>query len=92
VHARGVDENDLPRRPLALAFDIHDALDPITRGLRLASYDGQFLADQRIQQRGLACVGTADDGNESGTKWHDRLLSVSPAEADSKNQAVAIRT
>ena len=60
VDAGRVDENDL--RVVA----IQDALNAIARGLRLGRNDGDFAADERIDERGFAGVGAADNGDESG--------------------------
>ena len=50
--------------------DVDDPQDAIARSLRLASDDGQLLADQRVQQGRFAGVGTADDGDKTGAEWH----------------------
>ena len=70
VNSGSVHQNDLSGGALGLALDVDDSLNAIARGLRLARDDGEFFADQRVQQRGLARVGAADDGDESGAKCH----------------------
>ena len=62
VNARRVDEDDL--RGLAG----ENAQDAIARGLRLGRDDGNLLAQQRVQQRGLAHVRLADNGDKAGTE------------------------
>jgi hypothetical protein len=57
VQARRVDERDLQRRRL---LRVH-AEDAGARRLRLGRRDRQLLAEQRVEQRGLADVGAADD-------------------------------
>ena len=54
-----VDEHELRR---ALAAHAGDA---VARGLRLVGRDADLLADQRVQQRGLAHVRAPDDGHEA---------------------------
>src|ERR1041385_6029146 len=75
VNARSVDENNLPRRPSALRFDIQHALDARTRGLGLFRHDRHLLSNQRIQQRALARVRTANDGHKSRTERHYAVTS-----------------
>lgn len=60
VQAGRVDENDLPFRT------IDDALNAVAGSLRLGSDDGDFLADETIEQRGFTGVGAADDSDEAG--------------------------
>jgi len=43
-----------------------DAVVGVARGLRLRGDDGNFGADERIEQRGLAGVGAADEYGETG--------------------------
>ncbi len=62
VNARRVDEDDLR------GFAGENAQDAIARGLRLGRDDGNLLAQQRVQQRGLAHVRLADNGDEAGTE------------------------
>ena len=73
MNARGVDENDLAAQPAFLSGHVDDPQDAVAGGLRLGADDGQFLADQRIEQRGFAGVGTAQDADESGVKGHKSL-------------------
>ena len=50
-----------------------DADDAIARGLRLLADDGQLLADDAVEERGLAGVGLSDDGDDSGAcHWECR--------------------
>ena len=65
VYAGSVHEDDLPGGTLGLALYVDDAGDAVARGLRLVGDDGEFFADQRIEQSGFARIGTADDGYES---------------------------
>src|ERR1022692_2497241 len=46
------------------------ALQGVARGLRLVAYNRDLLTHHAIQQRRFAGVGTAQYGNESGTKGH----------------------
>src|SRR5690606_20022944 len=52
-----------------------DAMDAVAGGLRLARYDGDLAADQRVGQGGLAHVRAADDGDEAAAKRCAHLLS-----------------
>jgi hypothetical protein len=66
VHAWRIDEDNLRRRMLALAGrNFYDALNPGPRGLRLRGHNRDLLAGERIQQRALARIRPADDGNKS---------------------------
>src|SRR5208283_3348736 len=70
VHAGSIDEHNLSAA-LALAFrNMNDALNTVARSLRLGGDDGQFFADQRVEQRGLARVGAAENANKTGAKGH----------------------
>ena len=60
VNTGRIDENDLAIG----ARD--DALDAIASGLRFRGDDGDFLADEAVQQSRFAGVRTTDDGDESG--------------------------
>ena len=67
VQAGRIDKNDL-------SFGLgNNSLNAVSGGLRLGSYDGDFLSDQAIHESGLPGVGTAYDGYESrleaGAKW-----------------------
>ena len=42
------------------------AEDPVAGRLRLVRDDGHLRPDQAVEQRGLAGVGPADEGNEAG--------------------------
>ena len=71
VHAGRIHQHHLRRGMARLALGLllqrhlEHAVDACTRGLRLVGHDGELLPQQRIQQRGLARVGPADDGDES---------------------------
>jgi hypothetical protein len=67
VQAGRIDKNNL-------SFGLGDnSLNAISGGLRLGSYDGDFLPDQAIHECGLSGVGAAYDGYESrleaSAKW-----------------------
>jgi hypothetical protein len=65
VDPGGVDKHNL-RGTLSLARgDFHDALNPVPCSLRLVADNGDFLADEGIQQRRLASIGTTENGNET---------------------------
>ena len=76
VHSRSIDQHDLRRRRLPFALgNVNDALNAVARGLRLGRDDGQLLAHQRIEQRGLARVGAAENADETGAEWHREKAS-----------------
>ena len=60
VDPRRIDEHDL-----AAALHVLDGEDPVAGGLRLVGDDGDLLADDPVQERGLAGVGPADEGHVS---------------------------
>ncbi|MNR32789.1 hypothetical protein D3C85_1504080 [compost metagenome] len=62
LEARRIDEHEL------LVFAGQHPVDAVARGLRLARHDGNLGADQGVSQRGLAHIGTANNGNKAGTK------------------------
>jgi hypothetical protein len=65
VNPGSVDKHNL-RGTLALARGhFYDALNPVPCSLRLVADNRDFLADEGIQQRRLASIGTAEDGNET---------------------------
>jgi len=76
VDARGVDKDNLCRwvSGVGAAFlpqrNLQNPMDACARRLRFVGNDGELLAEQCIQQCGLARIGASDDGNETGTKWH----------------------
>src|SRR5882724_2048022 len=57
-----IDEDELGR------LGGEDAAKAMSRGLRLARGDAEFLSQQRIHQRGLADVGAPDQGDRAATK------------------------
>ena len=63
-----IDERQLHART------IEHAEHAMPRGLRPRRDDGQLLADQRIEQRRLADVGTADQRGEAGAECGDGVL------------------
>ena len=69
VYAGSIDEDDLPAGswPLLLR-QVDDSLNSIASGLRLGRDNRQLLADERIEQRGLASVRAAEDANKTGAK------------------------
>ena len=62
LETRRVDEDVLR------VFQRMNAGDAMARGLRLARRDTDFLADQRVHQRGLADVRAADDRDHAAAK------------------------
>ncbi len=50
VYAGSVDEDDLPGGALGLALHVNDAGDAVARGLRFVGDDGEFFANQRVEQ------------------------------------------
>ena len=59
--------------------DFKDALDAGARGLRLVRDDGELLAEQGVEQGGLAGVGAADDGDEAGADGHPSSIAYAGA-------------
>ena len=66
--ARRVDQHQLRARPaLSVIGQVGhgDTDDPHARGLHLGRDDGDLGADQTVEQRRLADIGRADQGDES---------------------------
>src|SRR5689334_5132199 len=61
VHAGRIDKNNLASWALPFWLDVENSLDVHARGLRLFRNDGDFLADQRVEQRAFTGVGAADN-------------------------------
>ena len=61
-------------------FAIQDALNAIAGGLGLGRDDGDFLADEGIDECGFARVGAAYDCDETGFEGH-RLVNCTPLES-----------
>ena len=59
--SRRVDEHDLG------VAEGQDAGDAVARGLGARAGDGEFLSDEPVEERGLADVRLADDGDETGS-------------------------
>ena len=55
AHAGGVDEADRP------VVGVHDRVDRVARGAGHVVHHGAVVADEAVEQRGLADVGPADD-------------------------------
>ena len=72
VNSWSVDQNDLAAQLALLLGHMDDPQNAVTRGLGLRTDDGQLLADQSIEERGFAGVGTAQYADESGMKGHQR--------------------
>src|SRR5271169_18060 len=78
MYTGSVDEHNLPARFFLLLGNLHNPQDAVARGLRLGTDNGQPFTHERVQQCGLAGVGTAKNANESGMKGHrSRLLAAS---------------
>ena len=77
VNAWSVDQNDLAAQLALLLRHMDDPENAVARGLGLGADDGQLLADQGVQKRGFAGVGTAQYADESGVKGHKGLRSCS---------------
>ena len=78
---RRVHENNLAFGP------VDDAVVGVARGLRLRRDDGDFGADERVEQRGFADVGAADEHGEAGfesgrlshgAQFSRRIMSAEP--------------
>ncbi len=68
--AGGVDQNDL-----RVVLD-HDAADQCAGRLHLARHDGDLGADQRIDERGLADIGGADQRDEAAARGRRRGIGA----------------
>ena len=68
VDTGGIDEDKLV---IAAAVDAEQGM---PRGLRLAAGDGDFLAEEVVDEGGFADVGAADDGDVSGALGHVLFL------------------
>src|SRR5206468_6114292 len=73
VHSRSVDEHNLSWGPPVTSFYIYKTLNAMPRGLGLVRDNGHLLAYERVEKRGLSRIGSADDGDESGTECHKGL-------------------
>ena len=69
--ARRIDEGGLE------IAAVQDAEQPVTGRVGFRAHDGQFLPEQRVQQRGLADVRPAHDGHEPAAKVGSAVLHVS---------------
>jgi len=67
VDSRRIDQNDLR------VFAIEDALNAIAGGLRFRRDNGDFLADESIDERGLPRVGAAYDCDETRLECHESI-------------------
>src|SRR6267154_1806278 len=75
VYARCIDQDDL-RTTLAFALgNIDDALNSVTRSLRLGRNNGELFAHKSIEQRGLASVRTAENTHKTGAEGHRKEAS-----------------
>ena len=70
MQPRRIDEGDLHART------IEHAEHAVARGLRARRDDGEFFADERIEQRRLADVGTADERGETRAKCGRRCARM----------------
>jgi len=70
VYSRSVDEHNLSWGPPVTSFYIYKTLNAMARSLRFVRDNGHLLAYERVKKRGLSRIGSADDGDESGTKCH----------------------
>ena len=59
---------------------------PRAGGLRLGGNDGHLLPDQRIDQRTLARIGRAEDGNQAAVLCHPNLFMKASAAAVSASR------
>jgi hypothetical protein len=57
LEAPGIDNSEFNPAP------VRGAVDTVSRRSRLIFHNGATLADKAIEERGLAHVGSADDGN-----------------------------
>ena len=86
--ARGEDARRVEQADLAFPVG-EDAEDAGARGLRLGAGDGQFVAQQAVEQGGFARVGRADDGGEAaiGSGGSDHVAMSLSNEAVSRAAA-----
>jgi len=70
LEAGGVDEDELR---ITLGADAGDAM---ACGLRLVGGDAHLLADQRIEQRGLAHIGPPDDRHQPAALRRRRMVAL----------------
>ena len=75
VHPRGVDQNHLSTRPTFLLRNVDNTEYAIPRSLRLRADDGELLAHECVQQRGLPGVGPAENADETGMEGHGSGIS-----------------
>jgi len=81
VDAGCVDQDDLG------VFAIEDALNAIAGGLGFGRDDGDFLADEGVDERGFARVGAAYDCDETGLERHGRI-NCTPSEGSEEGGGV----
>ena len=65
VHTGGVEKEDLG------VFMQRDPEDAVTCGLRLATDDGQFVADERVKQGAFASIGSTEKCDVSTALRHE---------------------
>ena len=70
---RREDAGRIDQDDLGVVVD-HDAADQRAGGLHLARDDGDLGADQRIDQRGLADIGRADQRDEAAARRRRRSV------------------
>lgn len=70
MNAGSIEEDNLASGPSLPFRDLHNSEDTIACGLGLGTDNGKLLADECIEQGGLASVGPAQDAHESGMKGH----------------------
>src|SRR5689334_23731195 len=85
-----IDQDHLSDGLALLVLYVNDALNAITRGLWLVSYDGQLLTHQRVEQCGFPGIRPPDNRNKTGSKGH-QLLSLRTAVAGGCSLAGGLR-
>lgn len=82
VDAGSIDEDDLcggtarVGGSLFAERDLQNSIDTGACRLRFVSDDCELLAKKSIEQGRLACVGAADDGDETGAKCHSPYYAL----------------
>src|SRR5438093_12142616 len=72
MNARRIEKNNLAIRPG------HDSPDDASCGLRLIRNDGNFLADEMIEQCGFSGIWSSDNRNDSGFHYATTSCASGP--------------
>ena len=72
VEPAGVDDDEPPAVPFGVAVE------PVARGMCAILHDGRALADDSVEERGLANVRPADDGDDRQADQRDAMRGLRP--------------